>query len=241
MLSLVPLQANHNPPKNTGQRAAEQQHGVQKPLITSTTCSWICGIGRTLITSTVCSWIGKSLDHLNNLLLGLRHWNRDDQVHQVPLINASKDNVPAPIRANKTYRKRLTQNRHMSMRICSKCSVEMQTTPKLTEVLFNVPVPQNWEKTAGLTYLARRNMKNNSGKAHLQRSTTCPFPQRRPAATMKPDHDRNRLPQREGHRRLSCEIHKEGLLLLFWRCSHSDMKPVSVQHLFVSTHKRLVL
>ena len=48
VLSLVPLQANHNPPKKHQSKASEQQHGVQKSLITSTICSWICGIRRTL-------------------------------------------------------------------------------------------------------------------------------------------------------------------------------------------------
>ena len=80
--------------------------------------------------------------HVNDLLLNLRHWNSDnDQVHQAHLINATKDNVPTPIRANKTYRKRLTENRHMSMRIAANVRPEL-------------------EQTAGLTYLARYNMKN---------------------------------------------------------------------------------
>ena len=35
---------------------------------------------------------------------------------------------------------------------------------------------------------AQHNIRNNSGQAHLQRSTTSPSPQRRPAATLKPDH-----------------------------------------------------
>ena len=87
----------------------------------------------------------------------------------------------------------------------------MQTTPTTFEVLFGVSVPQNWEKTAGLTYLARHNIKNNSRHAHLQHSTTASSPRRRAAATLKPDHDRNRLPQDREHRRLSCVIHKARL------------------------------
>ena len=49
--------------------AAEQQHCVQKPLITSTICSWICGIGQSLDRPQQ-SALGsdKTLDHLNSLL-----------------------------------------------------------------------------------------------------------------------------------------------------------------------------
>ena len=61
--------------------------------------------------------------------------------------------------------------------------------------------------------------KNNSGHAHLQRSTTAPSPRRRPAATLKPDHDRNRLPRDREHRRLSCEIHKACLLQTSSSCA----------------------
>ena len=118
-----------------------------------------------------------------------------DQVHHTHLITASKDNVPTLIRVNKTCQERLTENRHMSMRIVASVQLECKRPRQLSEVLFNVPVPQNWEKTAGLTHLARHNIKNNSGQAHLQRSTTSPSPRRRPAATLKPDRDRNRLPQ----------------------------------------------
>ena len=46
----------------------------------------------------------------------------EDQVHQAHLITASKDNVPTPIRVNKTYNERYTENRHMSMRIVARFS-----------------------------------------------------------------------------------------------------------------------
>ena len=58
VLSLVPLQANHNPPKKHQSKASEQQHGVQKSLITSTICSLdLWHPQNPLITSTICSWI----------------------------------------------------------------------------------------------------------------------------------------------------------------------------------------
>ena len=59
-----------------------------------------------------------------------------DQLHQAHLITASKDNVPTPIRVNKTYRRRLTENRHMSMRTVASVQLKYKR------------VPQNWEKTA---------------------------------------------------------------------------------------------
>ena len=88
-----------------------------------------------------------------------------DQVHHTHLITASKDNVPTLIRVNKTCQERLTENRHMSMRIVANVQLECKRPRQLSEVLFNVPVPQNLEKTAGLTHLARHNIKNNSGQA----------------------------------------------------------------------------
>ena len=46
----------------------------------------------------------------------------EDQVHQAHLITPSKDNVPTPIRVNKTYKERFSENRHMSMRIVARFS-----------------------------------------------------------------------------------------------------------------------
>ena len=52
-----------------------------------------------------------------------------DQVHQAHLITAPKDNVHTPIRVNKTHRRRLSENRHMSMRIVASVQLKYKTSP----------------------------------------------------------------------------------------------------------------
>ena len=95
-----------------------------------------------------------------------------------------------------TYPHRYERTRHTGSALLQTDANVKLILQQHTEVLFNVPVPQDWGKDCWVDIPGEtQHKKNNSGQAHLQRSTTSPSPRRRPAATLKPDRDRNRLPQ----------------------------------------------
>ena len=160
-------------------------------------------------------------------------------MHQAHLITASKDNVPTPIRVNKTYKKHPTENRHMSTR-----------TPASVLLKYK-RVLRNWERLRSTNCKDKGPCERSEQTRHEMEHCRPTCSVRLPAPPQPSTNCRNEcLFTREKKQQIEqnqckCLARLQGApppALLFLRCTHSEMmSSASVQHLFVPTHKQLVL